>query len=103
MKNPLRFTDRYSRGGSRKCRNAHSLYRNRNYHFGSSGLPVGRGGRLVVSGAHGLVVVGVLREYQPVGDVKVGFERVIDVIVESAAHAVHRVPGTVALAHQIVP
>jgi len=72
------------------------------YDFGvSSGLSV-RPGR-VVAGAHGFVVVGVPRERQPVGDVEVGLERVVHVVVQPAAHAVHRVPGTVALAHQIVP
>lgn len=73
------------------------------YRFGGSGLPVGRpvvGGRAV---AHGIVVVGVLGERQPVGDVKVRVERVIDVVVQPAAHAIHRVPGPVALAHQVVP
>jgi len=69
--------------------------------FGRSGLPV-RPGR-VVAGTHRLVVVAVPGELQPVRDVQVGVERPVHVIVQSAPHAVHRVPGTVALAHQIVP
>jgi len=99
-----RHVDRCSRSVAKMLKTRRNRMSRNSYHFGSSGFPVGRGRGLVVAGgAHGLVVVGVLREYQPVGDVKVGFERVVDVIVQPAAHAVHRVPRAVALAHQIVP
>lgn len=73
------------------------------HHFGGSGFSVGPGG--VFAGvAQRLVIVGISRELNPLGDVQVGLERVVHVVVQPAAHAVHRVLGTVAaLADQIVP
>lgn len=72
--------------------------------FGRPGLSVRPGRRrLVAAGAHSLVVVGVPREPQPVRHVKVRLERAVHVVVQPAAHAVHGVPRTVALADQVIP
>lgn len=70
------------------------------YHFPGFAVRLGAVGPV---GAHGVVIVLVLGERQPVGDVEVRLERVIHVVVQPAPYAVHRVPGTVALADQVVP
>lgn len=73
------------------------------HQFGGSGFSMGPGD--VFAGmTQRFVIVGVSRELNPLGDVQVGLERVVHVVVQPAAHTVHRVLRTVAaLADQIVP